>query len=92
MKVQDIYLSSRTYSILLGPICQEAPAQSMVVAVSCQVQGGGEHASIKSRQNVGVGAVAEKEEGGVGRVGRAGEKQWRHLGRREREGGSLTSL
>ena len=59
----------------------------MVVAVSCQVQGGGEHASIKSRQNVGVGAVAEKEEGGVGGVVEpAGEIHWRHLGRRGREG------
>ena len=44
------------------------------------------------RHNVGIGAEAEKEEGGVGGVAVAGEPQWRHLGRREREGGSLTSL
>ena len=60
---------------------------------SCAPQGGGEHASIIiSRHNVGIGAEAEKEEGGVGGVEPASEIQWRHLGRREREGGLLTSL
>ena len=60
---------------------------------SCPVQGGGIHAFIiKSRHNVGIGAEAEKEEGGVGGVELASEIQWRHLGRRGREGGSLTSL
>ena len=53
---------------------------------SCLPQGGGGHASItKSRHNVGIGAEAEKEKGGVGGVEAAGEKQWRHLGRRGRE-------
>ena len=37
------------------------------------------------RGDIGIGAEAEKEEGGVGGVGSAGEKQWRHLGRRGRE-------
>ena len=64
--------------------------------ITLPLQGGGDHASISpSRHNVGIGAEAEKEEGGFGRVGGvgpAGEIQWRHLGRRGREGGSLTSL
>ena len=81
MKVQDIYVSSSTCIILLGPTCKEAPAHSRVVVESCPVQGGGDHASI-SRHNVGIGAEAEKEEGGVGEVVVAGEKQWPHLGRR----------
>ena len=46
------------------------------------MQGGGGHSSttLPSRHNVGIGAEAEKEEGGVGDVGLAGEPQWRHLG------------
>ena len=79
--------------ILCGPTCKEAPAHSRVVVANCLLQGGGEHDSInlKSRHNVGIGAEAEKEEGRVGGVVVAGEPQWRHLGRRGREG-SLTSL
>ena len=58
------------------------------------MQGGEPHASITlpSRPNVGIGAEAEKEEGGVGDVETAGEPQWRQLGRREREGGAHSPL
>ena len=87
VKVQGIDVSSWTCIILFGPTCQEAPAHSSIHVVSCQVQGGGGHASInlQSRHNIGISAEAEKEEGGVGVVVVAGEPQWRHLGRRERE-------
>ena len=60
------------------------------------MQGGGGHVSrisrhasiFISRHDVGIGADAEKEEGGVGGVEVAGEIQWCHLGRRGREGGA----